>query len=172
MNQVLTMGIILYLSKYSNWALAFVTGHDFRFRQSRDSNRKSSSKKTSTELTDSGVSVVSDSTPVTSHPSTQCKDKFVTFHLLKLSWFRFFGYWCSWRDSLKKQKYCTFLWNCYRQVWHNCVWLISLSLNVTVKKLASLLHIQGSQFQILASRQPILAGFCCFFLSASLQLLG
>ncbi|XP_021931929.1 axin isoform X2 [Zootermopsis nevadensis] len=56
-------------------------GHDFRFRQSRDSNRKSSSKKTSTELTDSGVSVVSDSTPVTSHPSTQCKDKVLSWLL-------------------------------------------------------------------------------------------
>jgi len=58
-----------------------LTGHDFRFRQSRDSSRKSSSKKTLTDLTDSGVSVVSDSTPVI-HPSTQCKDKFVSFNLL------------------------------------------------------------------------------------------
>jgi hypothetical protein len=69
----------------------FVTGHDFRFRQSRDSNRKSSSKKTSTDLTDSGVSVVSDSTPIASHPSTQSKDKFVTFKLLKFYQFRGFG---------------------------------------------------------------------------------
>lgn len=69
----------------------FVTGHDFRFRQTRDSNRKSSSKKTLTELTDSGVSVVSDSTPVASHPSTQCKDKLVLFKLLKMYQFRASG---------------------------------------------------------------------------------
>lgn len=50
-----------------------LSGHDFRFRQSKDSSRKSSSKKTLTDLTDSGVSVVSDCTPVT-HPIAQCKD--------------------------------------------------------------------------------------------------
>ena len=62
-------------------SLLLVTGHDFRFRQSKDSSRKSSSKKTLTDLTDSGVSVVSDCTPVT-HPIAQCKDKFVTFMFL------------------------------------------------------------------------------------------
>jgi hypothetical protein len=54
-----------------------ITGHDFRIRQSKDSTRKSSSKETLTDLTDSGVSVVSDSTP-SMHPSAQCKDKYVT----------------------------------------------------------------------------------------------
>jgi len=58
-----------------------LTGHDFRFRQSKDSSRKSSSKKTLTDLTDSGVSVVSDCTPV-AHPIAQCKDKCVTFTFL------------------------------------------------------------------------------------------
>ncbi|XP_023727418.1 axin isoform X2 [Cryptotermes secundus] len=56
-------------------------GHDFRIRQSKDSNRKSSSKETLTDLTDSGVSVVSDSTPIM-HPSAQCKDNRV------LSWLK------------------------------------------------------------------------------------
>ena len=53
-----------------------IPGHDSRFRQSRDVSRKSSSKKTLTDLTDSGVSVASDSTPVI-HPSSQCKDRYV-----------------------------------------------------------------------------------------------
>ncbi|XP_069697428.1 axin isoform X2 [Periplaneta americana] len=57
-------------------------GHDFRFRQSRDASRKSSSKKTLTDLTDSGVSVVSDSTPVM-HPNSQCKDSRVLSWLLE-----------------------------------------------------------------------------------------
>lgn len=62
-------------------SVLLVTGHDFRFRQSKDSSRKSSSKKTLTDLTDSGVSVVSDCTPVT-HPLAPCKDKFVIFMFL------------------------------------------------------------------------------------------
>jgi hypothetical protein len=65
-------------------SVLLVSGHDFRFRQSKDSSRKSSSKKTLTDLTDSGVSVVSDCTPVT-HPIAQCKDKFVTFMFLNTS---------------------------------------------------------------------------------------
>jgi hypothetical protein len=67
-------------------SLPLVTGHDFRFRQSKDSSRKSSSKKTLTDLTDSGVSVVSDCTPV-AHPIAQCKDKFVAFMFLNTNQF-------------------------------------------------------------------------------------
>ncbi|KAJ9597773.1 hypothetical protein L9F63_011381 [Diploptera punctata] len=59
-----------------------MTGHESRFRQGRDVSRKSSSKKTLTDLTDSGVSVVSDSTPVV-HPSAQCKDSKVLSWLME-----------------------------------------------------------------------------------------
>ncbi|KAK7868462.1 hypothetical protein R5R35_011211 [Gryllus longicercus] len=57
-------------------------GYDPRFRQSRDVCRRSSSKKTLTDLTDSGVSVVSDSTPVIP-ASSQCKDNRVLSWLME-----------------------------------------------------------------------------------------
>ncbi|XP_067006128.1 axin isoform X2 [Anabrus simplex] len=63
-------------------AYSSMPGHDARFRQSRDVCRRSSSKKTLTDLTDSGVSVVSDSTPVI-HPSMQCKDNRVLSWLME-----------------------------------------------------------------------------------------
>ncbi|XP_063229869.1 axin isoform X2 [Bacillus rossius redtenbacheri] len=53
-----------------------LSGYDSRHRQSRDACRRSSSKKTLTDQTDSGVSVVSDSTPVMDAVS-ECKESWV-----------------------------------------------------------------------------------------------
>nr|CAD7441682.1 unnamed protein product [Timema bartmani] len=61
-----------------------LTGHDGRYRQSREvSRRSSSSKKTLTDLTDSGVSMVSDSTPTLHPPAAPCKDSRVLSWLLE-----------------------------------------------------------------------------------------
>nr|CAD7268050.1 unnamed protein product [Timema shepardi] len=59
-------------------------GHDGRYRQSREvSRRSSSSKKTLTDLTDSGVSMVSGSTPTLHPPAAPCKDSRVLSWLLE-----------------------------------------------------------------------------------------
>nr|CAD7432774.1 unnamed protein product [Timema monikensis] len=61
-----------------------LSGHDGRYRQSREvSRRSSSSKKTLTDLTDSGVSMVSGSTPTLHPPAAPCKDSRVLSWLLE-----------------------------------------------------------------------------------------